>query len=927
MSGMKIDPNLKQAGAYEEYDRWVRHNKITGALAAGTALTTLPLIYPLHTVLVDGFTSENFQAAGSYFKNIGHTVIGDIPVADFLHGYYGSWFAEAFAGNVPPSPMWLAWLGIPAVIGLAGYFSNPHGKTPNIYGDTRWADEGDLKRMGDKNRVGHDKSLFVVGKKDKKLIKMGETLSILLLAPPGTGKTVGFIVPSAVAMDESSLFLHDQKPELFDMTSGHRSTVGPVYQLKWSAQDEPHGTWIDDEKARLLSPDLLELDENGQQVRNEDGLIKTKPIYYPSWNVLSPKCIPGPGPKRDMYIDRLVNVLCPDPPTGKDFWVSKARAALIGLITFLVAKVEAALDPNMGHSWNGIPEHWRGREASFPMLVDWFAMAQNDIEDGSDDPIRELMKALIEESKQLDRLYHEKYGLRPMNRSIVELTNLAAAPDKTRGSILTTLDEALNPFKNESVRQRTSSCDFAFYDLRGKPVPEAYEREMKKVAAAKAQGKQYKPRYAKEEFRPVTIYISINAEDAKAFASITGIFVDSANAYLVANGPNTTDDQGNQLGPYAFGFLLDEMPQLPKLDTVVNGPSVGRSKKVFYILVGQDFGQIEQKYSKPDVEVLKSTTAIKIVLSQNNPSTAEEISKMAGKTTFKSYNANEKGAGEKDPVEKFFSIFRKKMSYSESWSSTEFLKPSFIMSMPENKHIVLVQDFMNRPILADTPKFWLEPEIASKVYNLFTGQGPKPCPPMPIDQAAGAARERQRMEEAEKELRAHNDTAKPADNRYMVVATPRDIQSLTRDARGELLDRGKLFAAAEIVIMNNDGFVDLPEDENILVTSDLSELASFVGDREFFIFDEHTLEEEINSELRRQGQSLSGDRAHYINARAAEIGETPADSIYQLGYDGWVGLDVPSKPDDVTPQFAVTWITELVSFIASVEADKRTFMV
>src|SRR5690606_12282212 len=138
--------------------------------------------------------------------------------------------------------------------------------------------------------------------------------------------------------------------------------------------------------------------------------------------------------------------------------------------------------------------------------------------------------------------------------------------------------------------------------------------------------KQYKPRYAKEEFKPVTIYISINAEDAKAFASITDIFVDSANAYLVANGPNSTDDQGNQLGPYPFGFLLVEMPQLPKLDTVVNGPSVGRSKKVFYILVGQDFGQIEQKYSKADVEVLKSTTAIKIILSQNNPSTAEEIS-------------------------------------------------------------------------------------------------------------------------------------------------------------------------------------------------------------------------------------------------------------------------------------------------------------
>ena len=74
------------------------------------------------------------------------------------------------------------------------------------------------------------------------------------------------------------------------------------------------------------------------------------------------------------------------------------------------------------------------------------------------------------------------------------------------------------------------------------------------------------------------------ASSQKFKATITGIFVDAANAYLIANGPSATDDQGNQVGPFPFGWLLDECPQLPKLDTVVNGPSVGRSKKVFYII-------------------------------------------------------------------------------------------------------------------------------------------------------------------------------------------------------------------------------------------------------------------------------------------------------------------------------------------------------
>ena len=110
-------------------------------------------------------------------------------------------------------------------------------RTPNIYGDTRWAIEKDIEKMSAKDLIGYDGELFIVGKIHNKFLRMKETLSVLLLAPPGTGKTVAFIVPSAVMMDQTCQLLNDQKPELFHMTSGHRSTLGPVFQLMWSAQD------------------------------------------------------------------------------------------------------------------------------------------------------------------------------------------------------------------------------------------------------------------------------------------------------------------------------------------------------------------------------------------------------------------------------------------------------------------------------------------------------------------------------------------------------------------------------------------------------------------------------------------------------------------------------------------------------------------
>ena len=1074
---MLQDENLAAAGAYDEYNKWVRHNAICGAITLVVALLSFHVVWPLHILFMvsaDDLAAAHltrFGLIGGYFQDLLNVLLLKKDYGWFFQSYYFNWFRDIATGAQPLSNAWIGWLGLVITTGITGFALNTHRKTPNIYGDTRWTTMNDLKAMSKRNLVGIDKSLFVVGKFDGKLIRMGETLSILLLAPPGcqppgsrvrmadetekniedvligdlvasptdtgtletarvkrlityenrdvyairvpgepigyrcsdnhiltyattspegiawhdlpltefmalpeeerfaarvavyqgdgvvklrnfvvakvargrvhgfelegesqryltdhsiathnTGKSVGFIVPSAVSMDKACLFFHDQKPELFDMTSGHRATVGPVFQLKWSAQDMPHGTWLTDEQIKLVSPNLLEIDKSGNPIRDEAGRFKTRAIFYPSWNPLSPKCIPGPGPRRDLYLERLANVLCPDSGSDK-FWTSKGRAALIGIASYLVAKFELASEPGGEAFWKGIPEHWKGREACFPALVDWFAYAQNEFDDGSDDPMRSMFKAALDEARKMDEIFSrsDRIGMPVLNRAINEITNLMNSPDKTRGSILQTLDDGLAAFKNEAVRQRTSTSDFAFYELRGMPSPEAKEREMAKVEAARQAGKIYKPRYAKSEYLPISIYVSVNTEDAKAMAPITGIFVDAANAALIANGPNSIDDQDNQYGPYDFIFLLDEAPQLPKLDTVVNGPSVGRSKRVSYIIVGQDFGQFEQKYSKPEVDTLKSTTAIKIVLSQNNESSAEQIVKMAGKVTIKKHSYSEKGGG-KDVM----SLLFPGKSVSESWDQTDFLKPGFIMSMPEDKHIVLVQNYMTRPILADTPKFFLEDDLAKKVYNLRSFKGPPPATPMPanfMEQAALAWAERSEQKVVETERKeALNDP------RHVIIATPRDIQSLTRDGFGEMMERPGLFACAAVNIHKDECFFDLPEIDDILVTDRVEDVVAFVGKSRYFIFDEDTLEKEINAKLRLSNEPhLPTDFAELVTKRAIEVGETPGADIYYLGYQGGAALDLPDSPDKVTPQFTVRWIAEVVTFIMGIEEQKRMF--
>ncbi len=169
---------------------------------------------------------------------------------------YWGWYFSAILGNFDssegnqPIALWKAGIVIGAwvvavsiPIMLIRIRTEGLETTPNIFGDSRWASEKDVESMSSRDLVGFDGKLFLVGKLKNKLIYMKETLSVLLLAPPGTGKTVAFIVPSTVMMDKSCQLLNDQKPELFHMTSGHRSTLGPVFQLMWSAQDMPSGGW------------------------------------------------------------------------------------------------------------------------------------------------------------------------------------------------------------------------------------------------------------------------------------------------------------------------------------------------------------------------------------------------------------------------------------------------------------------------------------------------------------------------------------------------------------------------------------------------------------------------------------------------------------------------------------------------------------
>lgn len=685
----------KKGAEWEEYNNAVKWMTMTFLIAFGATIALAIISMPLGYLIGSGISKATMHDVSRFIQTI-------VSHPEYLISRYMSWFKQLM--NYRGSFSFSLWLPILPIISLPtilifGAITNPYRFQSNIHGSARLAELSDVKKMG-----LLDGFCQVVGKYKGHMLKMNETLSTLCCAPPGTGKTVGIVMPTIFNSPGMSIVVNDPKPELCYKTTGARAKVGPVFVINWGAEDNP-----------------------------------AEGIYYPSWNPLSPSAIPAPGPDRDMYIDSMCNVLVEDPKGGADpHWSKTGRAALTGFLHFIAFKCEKARandyfisrvyegkldaedkkvlegyylemnDPMAARAiqnlrsgnltidnyypigtWNLLPERWIGREACIAMILEWITEAQikqsQDIKRRLDegdqmaamaDPMRDLLEEAISEAR--------KFGY--SQRCIVELSQLSSMPDKERGSVLSTGFGGIGIFKNSAVVSRTSFSDINFKDLRGMKDP------------------------ITGQYKPISVYLSVNQVDAKALSVISGTFIDLMSNYLIANPPNFVNKTDGKMGPFPTLFVLDEFPTMPKLAAIIEGPAVGRGQKVSYLLIGQDLGQISGKYGKDDLETVISTTACKVILSQNNEVTAQRFSKMIGNKTVQtsSYSKTEGGLG----MAKGQNPFSKNVSYQ--LQGTPVISTTELLSLPMLKQVVLMQGFIDRPIMADSPRWYLDKHMTAQ---------------------------------------------------------------------------------------------------------------------------------------------------------------------------------------------------------------------
>ena len=163
----------------------------------------------------------------------------------------------------------------------------PFKKPESIHGDSHWASDSEIKKMGLRAKTG-----VLLGKFRNELLIAEGYQHVLLFAPTGSGKGVGFVIPNLLFWTDS-VIVHDIKLENYELTSGWRRK-----NLK--------------QKVYLWNP------------ANPDGISH---CYNPmDW--ISTK----PGKMVD-DVQKICNFLLPQ----QEFWQNEARSLLAGIMLFLVA--------------------------------------------------------------------------------------------------------------------------------------------------------------------------------------------------------------------------------------------------------------------------------------------------------------------------------------------------------------------------------------------------------------------------------------------------------------------------------------------------------------------------------------------------------------------------------------------------------------
>jgi type IV secretion system protein VirD4 len=187
-----------------------------------------------------------------------------------------------------------------------------------LHGDARFATRREISRAG---LLGHEG--IILGRIGKRCLMLAGQQGVALAAPPRAGKGTGVVVPNALNWP-GSLVCIDIKRENWTLTAGFREAAGQA--------------------CFLFDP----FAEDGRTAR-------WNPFFYVS----------ADPARRVNDLQRIAEMLYPDPPNVDPFWTASARSLFLGIALYLFetpslpATIGEVLRQGMASDDEGFGQHWK----------------------------------------------------------------------------------------------------------------------------------------------------------------------------------------------------------------------------------------------------------------------------------------------------------------------------------------------------------------------------------------------------------------------------------------------------------------------------------------------------------------------------------------------------------------------------------------
>lgn len=421
----------------------------------------------------------------------------------------------------------------------------------------------------------------------RKVVCYDKRLASLVVAPPGSGKTTGVVVPNLLSLPTSCI-ITDIKGELCELTAGYREKAFKNKILIFNPLGEDNTCFFNpfaykivkkldfNKKKKLVDEIGNTIFQSDPNNKNDDHWItraKDLFVFYALYDL----CTKNSSNFYDIAMGNTkdyTKFIPPFSPYHRQVFKYNKQENKDGLV-----KYTPILDEKGNYVTN------TEREDSLQKLFFQQVSEQryanpnnpNNWENQTDEEIQEELNAGEE---LLDEI------VKNMARGWAE------ANEKEFQSIQSVFDKVMSVFKSYPIKEATSGMSFEYEDFR------------------------------KEN---ISLYIKIPQTEIESLSSLVRIVLESIAKNLMDRESSKEDER--------VYFLLDEFVRFGKLPFLLEMPSLCRSYGVIPLFVTQSYSLIIKYYSQDDLKILNEIIGYKIVFVMNDPDSAEMLSKEIGEYT------------------------------------------------------------------------------------------------------------------------------------------------------------------------------------------------------------------------------------------------------------------------------------------------------